>query len=199
MFFFRSGITNILFYSWVRISQLVGLVLVNFDEKKDCFVNMKFSAAYCVVFACLLSMAYPISIIKFYEAMFQGNIQSTFSIADFVSTFECILLYCFMILSYHQQFIYRNEMRDTLNRNLNFFRALRESCREFELENVFNYKRKFFFSLLVKICMVLTNLMTLYYLVEGKPFYWYYALQFFPNFVACISCLQYLLGVLIIR
>lgn len=120
MLHFYSTVGRFFFIFWVRISQLLGLILVNFDEKKDRFVHWKFSSVYCVIFGVVASMSLPLAIIRFQTEM-SSNVALSFIVL--ISTSLEYLFYFYMVLSYVLQFKLRHQIRDCLNNFLRFVRT----------------------------------------------------------------------------
>jgi 7tm Chemosensory receptor len=193
MLHFQRILSKIFFGFWLRSCQLLGLLLVEFDSKKDKFVLFKFSSIYCI-FAGSLGTALHV-----YESMeFRTSIDAKFSAISFtivVSIFNEAIMFFAMILTYQQQFLLRHKIKEMLNNFVLIHRSSKESSNE-----VFNYRINscqslFIMSVLTKIAVIIISLVAFNILI-GKNFRILLVFLTFPTIVSTATCNQYFLGVL---
>lgn len=194
---FRSFIFEKLFVIWVRTCQLLGLVLVEFDKRSDRFVLWKFSSIYCVFVGTVVTILYPIILLKFQSEM--GLSFTAFSFTIFISIASYCFYFIFMTLSYIKQYKYRHELHQMLNNFVYFYRISKETYQEFNTDARLRKQQKFFFlSVLVKLVVFALDFITYFFLSLNEVTFWYTFLSF-PFFVAIAICNQFFLGILIIE
>lgn len=197
MFQFQTNLSKLLFTLWVRFSQLLGLVLVDFNVKKDRFVRLKFSTAYCVCAGSVASFLYVVVLMEFYF-----NMRDKFAAVSFtlvISTGTEVFLYLSMILSYQQQYAMRYKIITTLNNLLLFYRRVQESLKVFKKDKqIRNCERLFFMSVLVKFSVLVLSYLSFKTLLEEKFKFWFNVLLF-PMIVSHLTCNQFFLGILITK
>lgn len=193
---FSSFCAEKVFIFWVRTSQFLGLILVEFDEKKDRFYHWKFSSTYCILFAIVVSVIHPIILFQFEETM-RAHI-SIFSFTIFVSIATEVIFYFYMVLTYQQQYANRHKIRDMLNGFVFFFRTSKETYKEFETEGrVQKYQCCLFISIFIKLGVFLLKFASFLFLLEGDDFTYWFAFLSFPFIVSLCICNQFFLGILI--
>jgi 7tm Chemosensory receptor len=184
------------FNLWLRLCQGLGLILIEFDEKKDKFYVWKFSKIYCVTSGIIVGILYPYVLIEFGKAMAS---MASFSFTVYVSIGSSIATYLFMLLSFLGQLKNRFKIRDSLNDLIYFYRASKQSYKEFEVKCLGVYQRDFFISVVLKFfCFVINCLAYIIVLKDQDAPFWLFLVAF-PYITSMAICNQFFLGVLIIK
>lgn len=195
---FYSVLSERIFSFWLRICQLLGLILVEFNKDTDKFQCWRFSSIYCATLGSFVTVLYLLTIIQFEQAMVSSF--SAFSFTIFISICSELLFFVYMVLSYQQQYANRHKIRDTLNSFVFFYRTSKETYKELESEKIISsYQWKFFISVFIKFCLFIANYLQFYFLLDDEKFKLWFGFLAFPYIVASAICNQFFLGVLIMK
>lgn len=187
-----------LFIVWLRTCQLAGLILIEFDQKKDRFYNWGLSSIHCVIFGFASSLAYLYIMVNF--TMVLTSTLSFYSFTIFVSLSIELLFFCNMVLSYEQQFIYRHKIRVALNNFLFFYRRTTEGIQKTEAEQrMMNCRAHFFTSIAIKFLVFCSHFASYFLLFNKDTFNIWFCFLSIPHVVSLAICNQFFLGVLIIN
>ena len=189
----QKYISKFLFLLWLRFSQFLGLILIEFDVKTDRFVRWKFSSIYCIFVGTGASIIYVIAVVYFYFAL-----ESRFSAVSFtlfVSVASEVFTGVFMVVSYQQQYASRYKICETLNNLVFFFRRAQKNYAEYSVNTKTTEREKwFFFSVLIKLSAFFMALIA-FYLLTSEDFKIIFLFMSFPVVVAMVTCNQYFLGI----
>lgn len=192
----QSSCFDLFFDIWLKVFQGVGLVLLNFDVKRDEFYLWKFSNVYCIVIGVLIAIICPFVLLTFGSIMVDG--MSSFSFTVFVSLGSQTAFFVFTLLSYYKQHGNRFKIRDSLNELVYFYRGSKQTYREYEVNVLGMYQRDFIVSVLIKVSSFIINNMMFYFLLKDRDVPSWLSFMSYPFIASMAICNQFFLGTLIV-
>jgi hypothetical protein len=190
-------INKLFFILWLRMCQVLGLTSIEFDKKEEKFYLWKFSNVYCIVIGTFVAIMYPYVLSVFGKLMATG--MTVFSFTVFVSMANQLATYVFTILSYFGQHKNRFKIRNTLNDLVYFYRASKQTYKEFEDDLLGTYQRDFFMSVFLKTLTFVVNFLGFSVLLTGRDAPSWFFFVAFPYVTAMAICNQFFLGILVVN
>lgn len=180
---------------WLRLCQILGLVLVEYDKTEDRFYLLKFSTVYSATIGIFVSTAFVVSLMKF-SALMASN--SILAIAALVGKINLSVFFGGLVLSYQQIFTNRNKVLRMLNNFIVFYRKFEKYQLADLRSNVNKYNRSFCISLCVKVVMYVINFSLFNALLGNHGNILGISISI-PRLIVSLNLCQFNLGILLIN
>lgn len=186
-------ISWLIFIAWIRLSQFLGLLLLDFNTKSCKFEFWRHSSIYCITLGCVNCFLFFYSVFSLAMTLYQKY--GGLNFAGTVSVTNQVFQGIFIAFSYQQLFKNRYKLQNAFNRFVIIFKHFGEVS----VENCMEKCRKVFFvSILVKLPLLLNSLFSLY-IISGESFNVIFLFITYPTIVSLTSCNQFYQCVLITR
>lgn len=156
--FNKENISKLVVKIWVRISELMGLIMVCYDEKQKVFTCSTYKSIWSIIIGLISAILYPL-VIREIKKLNNNNFKGFFLVV-FMSMSAGVLLYIYLMLAFKEQFKYRNKIRDSLNDFSLFVKQSKKMFYEMNLridKEFVKCRRLFLFSVLIKFGIIVIN------------------------------------------
>lgn len=187
--------TKLVFFTWLKVSKVLGLILIEYNEKDKRFVSRKYAKLQCILMGIINAFLFPIAIIYFVNIM--NVAESKISFAITVSSMAESLMFFNMIYGYYCQFVNHDQMIIMMNETLIFYNhCIQEFPQISQLHFRIKYQCFFTFAVLIKLFIVLQNEISILLLIDLKQFNVLVFATMLPYVVSLVVCNQFFMGVL---
>lgn len=141
---------------WLWCCQVLGLILIKFDNEKHRFVRKIYATIQCAFMGTITTGLYPLGIYYFIQRLSDTNISFTVNISLINET----CAYIYMIYAFYRQFMNRHEILKLVNLILEFIELNTSEFPQFsQYKFLVKYKLMFMISVLIKIftCYFMCN------------------------------------------
>ena len=187
--------TKLVFFTWLKVSKVLGLILIEYNDKEKCFVSRKYSKLQCFLMGLLNAFLYPIAIIYFVNIIDVAKTKITFTIT--ISTLAEFFMFLNMIYGYYCQFVNHDQMIIMMNETLTFYNhCIQEFPQISQLKFRVKYQLLFTFAVLIKTFIALLNIISILLLIDRNKFNIVVFATIIPYLTSFIICHQFFIGVL---
>lgn len=191
-------VTKLVFFTWLKVSKVLGLILIEYDEKYKRFVSRKYAKLHCVLMGTINALLFPIAIIYFVNIINVAETKISFAIR-ISSMAECFMFFN-MIYGYYCQFVNHDQMIIMMNETLIFYNhCIQEFPQISQLHFRIKYQCFFTFAVLIKMFIVLQNAISILLLIDLKQFNVLIFATMLPYLTSFVVCNQFFMGVLSLK
>ena len=193
---FLNFITHNFFLIWLWFCQVLGLILIKFDNKKHRFVMKSYAAIQCAFMGIVTTGLYPVGIYYFIQRLENTIISFTVNISLINETCG----YIYMIYAFYRQFMNRHEILQLVNLILEFIEVYTLEFPQFS-QNKFlvKYKLMFMISVLIKIVTLWATIVKIMYVPDPGQFKIIIFALSIPDIVDFVIFNQFILGIITIQ
>lgn len=190
--------TKLVFFTWLKVGKVLGLILIEYNEKDKRFVSRKYSKLQCVLMGILNTVLYPIAVNYFVDiiSVVKANISFTITI----STLAESLMFFNMIYGYYCQFVNHDQIIIMMNETLTFYNhCIQEFPQISQLKFRVKYQCLFTFAVLIKLFLVIQNEISILLLIDLSRFNVVVFASMLPYFTSFVVCNQFFIGILALK
>lgn len=189
-------ITYKFFLIWLWFCQVLGLILIKFDNKKHRFVMKSYAKLQCALMGIVTTGLYPLGIYHFIQKLEDTNISFTVNISLINETCG----YIYMIYAFYRQFMNRHEILKLVNSTLEFIEFYTLDFPQFsQYKFLVKYKLMFMISVLIKIVTLWATIVKIMYVPDPGQFKIIIFALSIPNIVDFVIFNQFILGIITIQ